>query len=64
MKMNELNSNQIYRLYQRVLQRIDSWGEGRAVDWRTLNHCRPGLARTYNDVKSELMRRQENAVQN
>lgn len=62
MKIQDLPPAQVRRLHQRILTRIQRWGEGGGmfgVDIRTLAHSRPGLAKAYADVRAELKRRNQ-----
>lgn len=60
MKLSDLPPAQIVRLHQRILRKIHKWAEGGGmfgVDLHTLHQCRPGLAKSYGDVREELKRR-------
>lgn len=65
MRLNDLPPAQVRRLHQRILTRIQRWGEGGGmfgVDLRTLSSCRPGLAKAYADVRAELKRRKQESL--
>lgn len=65
MRLNDLPPAQVRRLHQRILNRIQRWGEGGGmfgVDLRTLATAKPGLAKAYADVREELKRRRQETL--
>lgn len=68
MNIKDLPPAQVRRLHQRILTRIHRWsseaGGGMfGVDLPTLAYYRPGLAKAYADVRAELKRLRQEALQ-